>query len=52
MKFYFRFGTSYINLIMSSVYSIEVASAFIVNFFEGQVSFVLLELAVGAAVIC
>ena len=51
-KFYFRFGTSYINLILSSVYSVEVPPTFIVNFFKGQVSFGSLELAVGAAVIC
>ena len=48
-KFYFRFGTSYVNLITSSVYSVEVPPAFIVNIFKGQVSFDSLELAV---VIC
>ena len=40
---------SYINLIMSFMYSFEVLPAFIVNFFEGQVSFGSLEYgAVGA----
>ena len=55
MKSYFRFVTSYVNLITSSVYSVEVPHAFIVNFFNGQVSFGSLgslELAVGAAISC
>ena len=44
--------TSYVNLISSSVYSVEVPPAFIVNLIKGQVSFGLLELAVGVAIIC
>ena len=42
---------SYINLIMSSVYSVEVPSAFIENLFKGQVLFGSLKLAVGVTVI-
>ena len=46
------FGTSYVNLITSSVYSVEVPPAFIVNFFKGQVWFGSPELGVGTAIIC
>ena len=51
MKFYLRFGTSYVNLITSSVHSIEMPPTFIVNLFKGHVSFGSLELAVGAVAI-
>ena len=37
---------NYVNLITSSVYSVEVPPTFIVNFFKSQVFFGLLELAV------
>ena len=44
---YLRFGTSYINLIMLSVYSLAVPPTFIVKV---KLLFDILELAVGAAV--
>ena len=51
-KLYFRFGMSYVNLITSSIYSVNAQHAFIVNLFKGQVMLGSIELAVGAAVIC
>ena len=50
-EFYYRFGTNYVNLISSSVYSVEVLPVFIVNLCKGQISVDSLELAVGVAVI-